>query len=452
MANFHTNMLAIAANERDMLAVLRQIAMNLACAKETDYDDLLEDARDPGHAFSRLRNGLESWYWLAFTPNGIGSEEWEAAHPDAAHQELSKHPEYGALANAVSSALGSDSGATISVKVQPSGRPLSETGDASLQRFGETYALSLSYSTAWESNVEDVSALFELLPPGGYGVAFLDGDEYDGYSTINSVAGTLRGSCPLWDCEDVVDIPSDDEDMVGFARSAAENDLAQERDLGRVASTVAVCLWPDYGFSSDIDSELLREELAYERACSDYQEFGMMRFGVSTSFAQPGPAWIVPQEKDFKKIDSAIVSLLARFPFECEVTGQAYEGRNANIDLLAPGARILLRSDWNSPYFSPVGIGIFDAKGRSLGNLGGYFNPSDDDRTAVACLLPHIRATAEDVSPLAAALDGRRKMGQFTVHLEIEPIDLAKVLDEVHELLSRAVSERTLESIMEEGR
>lgn len=406
MPNFHTNMLAIAANERDMLAVLRQIATNLACAKEADYDDLLEDARDPGHAFSRLRNGLESWYWLAFMPD-----------------------------NAV-----------------PSGRPLSDTGDASLQRFGETYAFSLSYSTAWASNVEDVSALFELLPPGGYGVAFLDGDEYDGYSTINSVAGTLRGGCPLWDLEDPVDIPSDAEDAVGYARSAAANDLAEEQDLGRVASTVAACLWPDYSSALGVDSELLREELAYERACSDYQEFGMMRFGVSTSFAQPGPAWIVPQEKDFKKMDSAIVSLLARFPFECEVTGQAYEGRNANIDLLAPGARILLRSDWNSPYFSPVGIGIFDAKGRSLGNLGGCFNPSDDDRTAIACLLPHIRATAEDVSPLVAALDGRRKMGQFTVHLEIEPIDLAKVLDEVHELLSRAVSERTLESIMEEGR
>lgn len=452
MANFHTNMLAIAAHADDMLAVLRQMAANLACAKEADYDDLLEDARDPGHAFSRLRGGLESWYWLAFTPNGIGSEEWEAAHPDAAHQELSKHPEYGALANAVSSALGSDSGATISVVVQPSGRPLSETGNAYLQRFGETYALGLSYSTAWESNVEDVSALFELLPPGSYGVAFLDGDEYDGYSTINSVAGTLRGSCPLWDCEDVVDIPNDDEDMVSFARSAAENDLAQERDLGRVASTVAVCLWPDYGFSSDIDGELLREELAYERACSDYQEFGMMRFGVSTSFAPPRLAWIVPEDQDFREIDSAVLSLLARFPFECEVTGQAYEGRNANIDLLAPGACILLRSDWNSPYFSPAGIGIFDAKGRSLGNLGGYFNPSDDDRTAIACLLPHIQATAEDVSPLASALDGRRKMGQFTVHLEIEPIDVAKVLDEVHELLSRAVSDRTLESKMEGGR
>ena len=406
MPNFHTNMLAIAANVRDMLAVLRQIATNLACAKEADYDDLLEDARDPGHAFSRLRNGLESWYWLAFMPD-----------------------------NAV-----------------PSGRPLSETGDASLQRFGETYAFSLSYSTAWASNVEDVSALFELLPSGSYGVAFLDGDEYDGYSTINSIAGTLRGGCPLWDLEDPVDIPSDAEDVVGYARSAAANDLAEEQDLGRVASTVAACLWPDYSSALGVDSELLREELAYERACSDYQEFGMMRFGVSTSFAQPGPAWIVPQEKDFKKIDSAIVSLLARFPFECEVTGQAYEGRNANIDLLAPSARILLRSNWNSPYFSPVGIGIFDAKGRSLGNLGGYFNPSDDDRTAIACLLPHIQATAEDVSPLAAALDGRRKMGQFTVHLEIEPIDLARVLGEVHTLLARDVSDRTLESIMEEGR
>lgn len=406
MANFHTNMLAIAANERDMLAVLRQMAANLACAKEADYDDLLEDARDPGHAFSRLRNGLESWYWLAFMPD-----------------------------NAV-----------------PSGRPLSDTGDASLQRFGETYALSLSYSTAWANNAEDVSALFELLPPGSYGVAFLDGDEYDGYSTINSIAGTLRGGCPLWDLEDPVDIPSDAEDVVGYARSAAANDLAEEQDLGRVASTVAACLWPDYSSALGVDSELLREELAYDRACSDYQKFGKKRFGVSGSSVLSGQTRNVPQKKDLKKIDYAIVGLLGRFPFECEVTGQAYKGRNANIDLLAPGARILLRSDWNSPYFSPVGIKIYDEAGRRLGNLGGYFNPSDDDRTAIACLLPHIRATAEDVSPLATALDGRRKMGQFTVHLEIEPIDLAGVLDEVHALLARDVSDRTLESIMEEGR
>ena len=152
--------------------------------------------------------------------------------------------------------------------------------------------------------------------------------------------------------------------------------------------------------------------------------------------------------EDLEYIDAHIFDLFARFPFECEVTGQAYEGRNENIEYLLPGGRLRLQSDWNNPYFAHVGIKVYDTAGRRLANVGGYLNPSDDDRAAIACLLPHIKATAINVSPLGTTLNSRRRLGQFEVHLEIEPIDISMVSDEVHQLLAQSSDGRARHSIV----
>ena len=83
-----------------------------------------------------------------------------------------------------------------------------------------------------------------------------------------------------------------------------------------------------------------------------------------------------------------------------------------------------------------------------MANLGGYFNPTDEDRVAIACLLPHIKATAVDVSPLGSTLNFSRRIGQFQVHLEIEPIDIQAVLEEAHQLLCEDPSDRVRPSIV----
>ena len=66
----------------------------------------------------------------------------------------------------------------------------------------------------------------------------------------------------------------------------------------------------------------------------------------------------------------------------------------------------------------------------------------------MACLLPHIKATATDVFPLGATTNKKRKVGKFMLHLELDVVDLQQVLGEVHELLAKPASDRLLESQM----
>lgn len=142
MANFHANQLTIAAEEGCMLNVLRVMALNLASnAKETSYNDLPESATSVRAAYKTIWNYIDDWYWLVFTPNPIGSDAWLANNPDNAQMELQKHPEYAALAQAAANLGLGKGGAAISVGVAPSGRPLSDSADVSMNRFGSTYVL-----------------------------------------------------------------------------------------------------------------------------------------------------------------------------------------------------------------------------------------------------------------------------------------------------------------------
>lgn len=462
MANFHTNNVVITANNADMLAVLRAMAANIASSPDADYDDVLLDANDAPHAYSRVRNAIDAWYCFAFTPAPIGSDAWVAEHPDYPENELAGNESYAAMAAIAKQLSDAMPGANVSMRVQPSGRPLSDTAVVSMDRFGLTYALRIAYSTANVSNFADVSAFFAQLPDGNYGLAFLHADEYDGYEQVSLIAGVSFGG----ELGDVFDesVTSDElsaSDLYKRAKELSQKDLAACDDLAEIALSFAICKWSEYpwalsddsGRFDDDDAEALYDAVDIGESSSDHQAFDQV-FRAPEFATRFRPVDSI----DFNKISKEEIAvfagnvedLLKRFPFECEVTGQAYEGRNANIEHLVPGDAVQLKSDWASPYFKGAGIEVHDKEGRRLANLGGYFNPSDVDRITIACLLPHIAATAIEVSPLGAATSGKRRQGQFRLHLEIEPLDLPSVLDEVRGLLSLPPAERVRLSLLPE--
>lgn len=459
MANFHTNDVVICANNSDMLAVLRAMASNIASSSDADYDDLLLDANDAPHAYSSVRSAIDAWYWLAFTPAPIGSDEWVAAHPDYPTAEVAGNESYAAMTAIAKQLSHAMPGASVSVRVQPSGRPLSDTAVVSMDRFGLTYALRISYSTANMSNFDDVCALFAQLPKGCYGLAFLDADEYDGYEEISVFAGVSYGGELGSEFDSVTSDVRNASGLYERARELSQKDLAACDDLAEIALSFAICKWSEYlwalgdggGRFDDDDGEVLYDVVDIAQSSSDHQAFDQtFRMTESSTRFQPVDSINFNElsSDDIGVFADNVEDLLKRFPFECEVTGQAYEGRNANIEHLVPGDVVQLKSDWASPYFKGAGIEVHDKEGRRLANLGGYFNPSDVDRITIACLLPHIAVTAIEVSPLGAAVSGRRKMGQFRLHLEIEPLDLSAVLNEVREILSATPAERVRTSLM----
>lgn len=460
MANFHTNYVIITANEQGMMSVLRAMAESL-CAhyEETGRSDLLLDATGARDAYSRVRGDIDAFYWYAFTPAPIGSEEWKRAHPDYQQNEMGANESYAAM-GALANRIAEQSGLDVSVRIQPSGRPLSDTANVSMDRFGETYALGIEYSTAWENNFEDVSILFEALPEGEYGLAFLDADEYDSYESVSMFCGISHGASSGGAFSTEVEDACSAEELYERAQISSDDDLSRCADLSKIALTFAMCTWPEYtsafdegtGFDDD-GAELYRKIDCFSGSSNheSYDKWNYRRAWLAEGGDEEEPLDFQTSPSDvLSAIPSNVVGLLKRFPFECEVTGQGYEGRNANIEHLVPGEVVMLKSDWNSPYFQGAGIEVYDASGRRLANLGGYFNPTDLDRVTIACLLPHITATAVNVQPLGAALDGRRRQGQFTLHLEIGPLDLNQAISEVGELLSANVEDRTRLSILAE--
>ena len=456
MANFHTNYVVIAADKQGMISVLRAMAESL-CAHhdETGRSDLLLDATNVHDAYSRVRGDIDAFYWYAFTPAPIGSEQWKRAHPDYQQNEMGANESYAAM-GALAGRIEEQTGVAVSVRVEPSGRPLSDTANVSMDRFGETYVLGIEYSTAWENNFEDVLILFNALPEGEYGLAFLDADEYDSYDSVSLFDGLSHGSSSEGEFSSEVEDACSAEELYERAKDTCGDDLALCKDPSKVALAFAMSTWPEYasaigdeGHFDDDGAELYRR-IDCISGSSDHESFDGWMYARAGFAECEAPDFRNPSADVKADITRNIVSLLKKFPFECEVTGQGYEGRNANIEHLVPREVVLLKSDWNSPYFQGAGIDVYDASGRRLANLGGYFNPTDLDRVTIACLLPHITATAVDVQPLGAALDGRRKQGQFTLHLEIGPLDLDQTIEEVRQMLSANVEDRTRRSILAE--
>lgn len=166
---------------------------------------------------------------------------------------------------------------------------------------------------------------------------------------------------------------------------------------------------------------------------------------------RPTLNWGKPRKTDLEGIDLHLAGVLEKFPWILLVTGSAYEGREANVEDLVPGEPVKLVSDWKSPYFTPVGIEVHTADGRSIGNLDcawwdGGVDLEDNDRAAIACILPHVRAYAEQVVPLSTK-DGRARHSTVTVRLELDDQNPMSIFEDMHATLRKGPAKRSLSSL-----
>lgn len=178
MANFHTNLFVVAANEQDMLKVLKLSARNFAaCADTTQFS--LENFEQYGSVsalYRQLKGYFEGWYEYALSGVSGGTETGAVTWGvnELGRKALSGGSER--LTSYYRNRTGNPD-LEISVVNAPTARPLSDSADVRLDEYAGTFVLSLGYSTAWEPNSGDVDAFFTLLEAGDYGVAFLDADE-----------------------------------------------------------------------------------------------------------------------------------------------------------------------------------------------------------------------------------------------------------------------------------
>ena len=435
MANYHTNDLAIAADTENMKKVLLNFAANLAANSEEtgfDFHDIL-GLRSAEGMYRVIESALTCYYWLAFSGAPV-NEDLSSDNSLGWESSTSSASGYASQVEALERVFSSrfqDAGFKFGVR--PSGRPMSEEASVELSRYGDRWVIQLYYSTAWEPNSSDIDSFFLGLPEGEYGVAFLDADEYDGYETISVSSGVHHGRALLHDAaEEGEDDSIDSHELWELLKKGRAENRDEIDGLAHLAFNCAVSQWNDWG----------SWEEPYE---DDYDDTDSWLEKLNAPLFN----WDNPNEDEFEKISDYVIGVLSTFPFECEVTGAKYLGRNQNIEHCISGSEVCLKSDWNSPYFKYAGIELFDKEGRSLGNVGGYRNPSEDKRAVFACLLPHIRATVVNVETQSSRGDWR-KQAHLDVRLELDPIDLPAVLEEMRSLLKLDPEKRSLSSAVSE--
>lgn len=435
MANYHTNDLAIAADTENMKKVLLNFAANLAANSEEtgfDFHDIL-GLRSAEGMYQAIESALTCYYWLAFSGAPV-DEDLSSDNSLGWESSTSSASGYASQVEALERVFSSrfqDAGFKFGVR--PSGRPMSEEASVELSRYGDRWVIQLYYSTAWEPNSSDIDSFFLGLPEGEYGVAFLDADEYDGYETISVFSGVHHGRALLHDAaEEGEDDSIDSHELWELLKKGRAENRDEIDGLAHLAFNCAVSQWNDWG----------SWEEPYE---DDYDDTDSWLEKLNAPLFN----WDNPNEDEFEKISDYVIGVLSAFPFECEVTGAKYLGRNQNIEHCISGSEVCLKSDWNSPYFKYAGIELFDKEGRSLGNVGGYRNPSEDKRAVFACLLPHIRATVVNVETQSSRGDWR-KQAHLDVRLELDPIDLPAVLEEMRSLLKLDPEKRSLSSAVSE--
>ncbi|KAB1640282.1 hypothetical protein F8C90_06940 [Ellagibacter isourolithinifaciens] len=435
MANYHTNDLAIAADTENMKKVLLNFAANLAANSEEtglDFHDIL-GLRSAEGMYQAIESALTCYYWLAFSGAPV-DEDLSSDNSLGWESSTSSASGYASQVEALERVFSSRfQDADFKFGVRPSGRPMSEEASVELSRYGDRWVIQLYYSTAWEPNSSDIDSFFLGLPEGEYGVAFLDADEYDGYETISVFSGVHHGRALLHDAaEEGEDDSIDSHELWELLKKGRAENRDEIDGLAHLAFNCAVSQWNDWG----------SWEEPYE---DDYDDVDSWLEKLNAPLFN----WDNPNEDEFEKISDYVIGVLSTFPFKCEVTGAKYLGRNQNIEHCISGSEVCLKSDWNSPYFKYAGIELFDKEGRSLGNVGGYRNPSEDKRAVFACLLPHIRATVVNVETQSSRGDWR-KQAHLDVRLELDPIDLPAVLEEMRSLLKLDPEKRSLSSAVSE--
>lgn len=162
-------------------------------------------------------------------------------------------------------------------------------------------------------------------------------------------------------------------------------------------------------------------------------------------------------QADEDLFDSQLMGLIRSFPATISIEGTHHAGRAARIEHVRVGDTLVLKSDWENQWYSPVAIEVFNTRGETLGYLAAHTIYADmftdTGYRGLACLLPYITATVESVTPLSK----RRKNAKYAlmdVRLELDPsvhdantdaFD-PRVFVEAKKLLARPAAGRTATS------
>ena len=126
-----------------------------------------------------------------------------------------------------------------------------------------------------------------------------------------------------------------------------------------------------------------------------------------------------------------------QFPVMKAIEGTGYYGRAKRFEKIHEGDALVLKTDWESDYYSPVAIEVFNSDGETLGYLGD--NGESPDLQTLALLADDhlITASVQSVTPLSK----RRKNAKYALmDVRIDRADTGKSSKTVRKT-SKAVSE-----------
>lgn len=99
------------------------------------------------------------------------------------------------------------------------------------------------------------------------------------------------------------------------------------------------------------------------------------------------------------------------YPYTIPIEGTAYIGRNERIEHVQVGDTLILKADWDNPYYLPVAVEVFDTQGGSLG----FLKAARNHLVQIAEAIDIIQAKAASVTPLSK----RRKNAKYAL-LDVE--------------------------------
>lgn len=449
MANFHENLLAIAADDENMCRVLARMAMNLDANKQyTDFDieniDGLDSARD---IYYEVGPAVEFNYIFAFAGAPVPKEVAEGNTPGWSSPTSSEGGFILQLAAMVKATekfnAGAPDGTSMSFSVTaPVARAMSDSASMGFTKYGENWVLTISYDTAWRPNSEDLDVFFMGLPKGNYGIAFFDADEYDGYESVSTCFGlhhglagmmTLDGGQDLELCN-ASEIKKQKREYAGVPKSGID-------DLAELAHAAALGSWNQFGWSDEEEDD-------------DYGYYNDGGESVNL-WNSPPVNWRKPTTGDVKKITDAALDVLAALPLVFDVYYDFTSEGNEAAEGLMPGDAVVVSGEWNKTDFNS--LTVLAVTGERLGRIGGWLSIVDNyevNRIApgvLALLLPHVRATVAELTPMSLrnkGVDGPK----LSIRLDLLVIDdFTAVLEEVRESLNKDCSERGLASSVEEA-
>ena len=476
MANFHENVLAIAANEENMIKALFRMGTNLVAngVQGGFYLDEIAELDTAKDVYYEVAPALVPNFIYAFAgapvPAGVSAGTtpgWKS--PTSSEDGFKQQLQMLARITEQFNESGPE-GASIELTVTgPTGQALGDTASLSFERYKKNWLFTIRYVTAWSSNAEDIDVFFMGLPQGEYGVAFYDADEYDGYETISVFSGLHHGCAVMHAAEGGCESGTIEMDDLKTRRDnyseVVKTGIVDLVELAKYGATTAWNEWGedeedfDYEYYEDEDEDYEEDE-GYENEDEGEDEGGEGNADAGTDgdyesidfLNRPPINWTNPEKKHLRKIDRIMFNLIGAFPWVCEIdSGFTPEGNEA-AEHLFPGDVVAVSSEWvigDNP--EEVRFKVCDSNGAVIGVLWGWMNLVSDSRergssaAALACILPHLRVTVWDLMPVS--LRNRGVHGpKLSVRFDLEPIAAEELIAQTHALLEKDLKDRTLSS------